>query len=242
VLWSLSGNECARCGAALVHAPEAAGDPHAIVGRESHIIARAPGGPRGRAAERNDLDRHENLILLCANCHAVVDAQPEHFPPETLGQMKAVHEHKIAARRDLVIPEFAIKGREKPVRLERIESGDSLLEMCARSFAWVYEKPSSLSSSQRQVVGDFMQSFSDWSEAYDEIGPKGQLEAGDALQGALAELRDEGMLVYAGTRNLTLEVEGSSCPWPEAVLKIVHKDDARTQAPQTQREPAGAAA
>ncbi|MGP0100070.1 MAG: HNH endonuclease signature motif containing protein [Solirubrobacteraceae bacterium] len=232
VLWTLAGNECARCGVALVHAPEAAGDPHAIVGRECHIVARAPSGPRGYAADRDNLDGHENLILLCANCHAMIDSQPELFPHEALRQMKAEHERRIAARGNRVVPEFTIKGRDKPVHLELVESGNALLEMCARSFAWAYEKPESLSPSQRQVVGDFMQSFSDWSEAYDEIGPKGQFEAGDALQDGLAELREEGLLVYATRRQLTLEVANASCAWPEAILKIVHGADALKQAPE----------
>lgn len=48
ILWSLSGNACARCGTSLVRAPDAVGDVHAIVGRECHIVAQAPGGPRGR--------------------------------------------------------------------------------------------------------------------------------------------------------------------------------------------------
>ena len=75
-----------------------------------------------------------------------------------------------------------------------------------------------------------MQSFSDWSEAYDEIGPKGQLEAGDALQDLLVELRDAGLLVYAATRQLTLKVADESCAWPEAFIKIVHEADALKQA------------
>jgi hypothetical protein len=242
VLWSLSGNECARCAAALVHPPEAAGDPHAIVGRECHIIAQAPSGPRGDAGERNELGGHENLVLLCANCHAVVDGQPEQFPPGTLRGIKAAHEAKIAARRNHDMPEVAIRGRGKSVRLSLIESGDSLLAMSGRSFAWAWEKPHRLSALQRQLVGDFMQSFSDWSEAYEEIGPRGQLEAGDALDGGLAELREEGLIVYAGVRLLTLEVADSSSPWPEAVIKIVHKADARAPDPKAPREPVNSAA
>lgn len=242
VLWSLSGNGCARCGAALVHPPEAAGDPHAIVGRECHIIAQAPSGPRGDAGERNELDGQQNLILLCANCHAVVDGHPERFPPETLRGIKAAHESKIAARRSRGMPEVAIRGRGKSVRLSLVESGDSLLEMSGRSFAWAWERPHRLSASQRQVIGDLMQSFSDWSEAYEEIGPRGQLEAGDAVDGRLAELREEGLVVYAGVRLLRLEVADSSSPWPEAVIKIVHEAEALTPESGAPSEPVNSAA
>lgn len=212
--------------------PEAAGDPHAIVGRECHIIAQAAGGPRGSADDRRNIDGHENLVLLCANCHAVVDAQAEHFPPNRLRQIKASHESKIAARRSRGLPDVAIRGRDAPVRLGLMESGDSLLEISARCFAWAWAKPSVLSSSQRRALGNFMQSFSDWAEPFEEIGPKGQLEAGEALDACLAELEDERLRVYAGMRTLRLEVDDSTSPWPEAVIKIVHADDALGQ-PQT---------
>jgi hypothetical protein len=140
------------------------------------------------------------------------------------------------------MPEVAIWGRGKSVRLSLIESGDSLLEMSGRSFAWTWDKPHRLSASQRQVIGDFMQSFSDWSEAYEEIGPKGQLEAGDALDGGLAELREEGLVVYAGVRLLRLEVADSSSPWPEAVIKIVHEAEALAPDSGAPSEPVNSAA
>jgi hypothetical protein len=98
VLWSLSGNASARCDEPFVRAPEAAHDSHAIVGRERHVIARSAGGPRGGSGPRVALDAYENLILLCANCHAIVDAQPERFTPNEARRIEAEHESKILAR------------------------------------------------------------------------------------------------------------------------------------------------
>jgi hypothetical protein len=226
VLWGLAGNACARCGIALVRTPEAVGDPHAIVGQECHITAQAPSGPRGQLGERDDLDGYANLILLCANCHAVVDAQAEQFPPETLRQIKQDHEQSIAARGAPSMPELTIRGRDKPVRLELIESGDRLLDICAHAFSWTYEKPECLSSSQRELVGDLLQSCRDWGEIYDEIGPKGHFDAGGMVHDQLTGLRDEGLVVYAARRPLTLNVADSSSPWPEAVVKIVYEREA----------------
>jgi hypothetical protein len=39
-------------------------------------------------------------------------------------------------------------------------------------------------------------------------------------------LRAEGLVVYATTRRLTLEVGADSSPWLEAVVKVVHARDA----------------
>ncbi|HEV2997484.1 MAG TPA: hypothetical protein VGX16_00130, partial [Solirubrobacteraceae bacterium] len=88
ILWSFSGNACAHCDTQLVMTPSAADDRHAIIGRECHIVAQAPSGPRGMDGSRQDLDGYDNLILLCANCHAHVDGQPARFPPEKLCELK----------------------------------------------------------------------------------------------------------------------------------------------------------
>jgi hypothetical protein len=69
-----------------------------------------------------------------------------------------------------------------------------------------------------------------WSEAYGEIGPKDHLEAGQQLQDQLDALREQALVVYAATRHLTLTGGvGKDAPWPEAVVKIVHEHEARTE-------------
>lgn len=95
-LFALSGNRCAfpKCGSAIVQA-------ETLVGEVCHIRAASPGGPRfeqGQSAE----DRHafENLILLCANHHAVVDHDPAAYSVERLLLMKADHEHGSTALAD----------------------------------------------------------------------------------------------------------------------------------------------
>lgn len=73
----------------------------AIVGRVCHIKAARPGGPRfdpGQTAQ----DRHgfDNLILLCANHHAIIDDDPEAYTVERLAKMKADHEGMSATLSD----------------------------------------------------------------------------------------------------------------------------------------------
>jgi HNH endonuclease len=229
VLWSLSANACARCHATLVRAPEATGDPHAVVGQECHIVAQAPSGPRGEKDSREDIDDYANLILLCANCHAVVDAQPEHFPPEELRRIKRTHEEQVAQRAGQSIPDISLRGRDRPLNLELVCSGDALLALLGPSFSWSYGIPDDLSELQRELLGDFLQACQDWSEAYGEIGPKDHLEAGRALQDRLDALREQELVVYAATRRLTL-TDGASreVPWPEVVVKIIHEREVRT--------------
>lgn len=66
-------------------------------GEIAHIIAASPGGPRGnKDVPVTNLGEGGNLILLCANCHTVVDKTPESHPVEMMlgwkQQRKAVVE------------------------------------------------------------------------------------------------------------------------------------------------------
>lgn len=91
-LYALSGNRCAypKCRVKIVE-----GD--AMVGAVCHIRAASLGGPRFDSSQTATL-RHslENLILLCANHHRVIDDDVEAYSVQRLEKMKADHENAVA--------------------------------------------------------------------------------------------------------------------------------------------------
>jgi hypothetical protein len=62
----------------------------------AHIVAFRPDGPRGRSnprpADINDLD---NLMLLCPQCHKLIDTRPGEYSREALEKFKQDHERRI---------------------------------------------------------------------------------------------------------------------------------------------------
>src|SRR4051794_25601487 len=96
-LWGRSGGVCARCEASLIE-PASPHDREALVGQECHIVSAAPTGPRHGPPPPGGYDALENLLLLCSNCHDLVDAQPHTFPAETLRELKARHERRVQER------------------------------------------------------------------------------------------------------------------------------------------------
>jgi hypothetical protein len=68
-------------------------DPVVVIGEIAHVAAIQDGGPRAApgmdAGQRNDYD---NLILLCRNCHAIIDGQPGAHSVERLNDLKSAHE------------------------------------------------------------------------------------------------------------------------------------------------------
>jgi SMODS-associated and fused to various effectors sensor domain/HNH endonuclease len=62
----------------------------------AHIVAFKPYGPRGRAGKRpNDINSVDNLMLLCSECHHLIDRRPDEFPREILEKYKRNHEERI---------------------------------------------------------------------------------------------------------------------------------------------------
>lgn len=64
-----------------------------IMAEVCHINARSSGGPRYDPSQTDkERNAYDNLILLCAEHHKLVDAQPQQYSAERLRAMKEVHE------------------------------------------------------------------------------------------------------------------------------------------------------
>jgi hypothetical protein len=87
-LFAVSGNRCAfpNCRTGIVN-------QETILGEICHIKSARPNGPRYDALQSAD-ERHgyDNLILLCANHHTVIDDDEEAYTVERLAKMKREHE------------------------------------------------------------------------------------------------------------------------------------------------------
>jgi hypothetical protein len=62
----------------------------------AHIIAQSQQGPRGSQVEdETQIDEFDNIILLCPNCHTLIDKNPSQFPIELLREWKRNHQSKV---------------------------------------------------------------------------------------------------------------------------------------------------
>ena len=92
-LFAMSGNKCAfpDC---QVHISEEDGT---IIGEVCHIEADKPGGPRYNSAQTDEKRQaFENLILMCANHHKVIDSNPGSYTVTRLKETKTSHELRYA--------------------------------------------------------------------------------------------------------------------------------------------------
>jgi hypothetical protein len=112
-LWGRAASRCAfrDCRQELIE-EMTAGDGSFAVGQEAHIIGRKSDGPRGKSdLTETQRDTYENLILLCARHHIIIDNDVNAYPMERLLSMKSDHELWVARQLDISYEEQAILER-----------------------------------------------------------------------------------------------------------------------------------
>jgi hypothetical protein len=97
-LWAKAGGRCEYrgCNEYLV-GDLVAGKEDGLYGFIAHIVADAPGGPRGDAVRSPQLAKSlANLMLMCAKHHKLIDVDaPDEHPESLLLEMKEAHEARI---------------------------------------------------------------------------------------------------------------------------------------------------
>lgn len=64
----------------------------------AHVFAANDGGPRANVAlTEEERGAFENLVMLCANCHTMVDKAPQAFPDTVMLRWKREHANKLQA-------------------------------------------------------------------------------------------------------------------------------------------------
>ena len=115
-LFAHSGGYCAKCRIAITIPNMVSGNP-TITGEVAHISGRLPSSPRYddtlSEAERCSYD---NLIVLCASCHKIIDEQYETYTIVYLKNMKRRHEAWVRESLEARIPGVAFTELESVLK------------------------------------------------------------------------------------------------------------------------------
>jgi hypothetical protein len=98
----------------------------AALGEKAHIVAFKKKGPRGQQGQRpKDINDVSNLMLLCRECHRLIDTRWQDYPRELLERFKAEHEERIR-RATAIGPErrSAMVLFQAPIRGQRVAISD----------------------------------------------------------------------------------------------------------------------
>lgn len=89
-VWGLFAGRCAICRERLIHAGE--NGERSLIGEIAHIVGKKPGSARSTSSMNVALrDDPDNLILLCAKHHKIVDDNPTQYPVEKLSEIRLHH-------------------------------------------------------------------------------------------------------------------------------------------------------
>lgn len=93
-LWGMSAGRCEICNK-LLYLDSYFGDD-ANFAEKAHIHAVGATGPRHRDdMTQDEINRIDNLMLLCEEHHHLIDTKPENYPGDYLVHQKAAHEDRI---------------------------------------------------------------------------------------------------------------------------------------------------
>ena len=216
-LWARSGNRCALCRKELVRNDIDDLDG-ALVGEEAHIVASSPGGPRYERLDPRVRDGHANVILLCANDHTEVDAQPTRYTVEGLQTLKRQHERWVATQ----LSERPSGGSSSAALAIQIQSGSEIWDLVCGAFAYECGSPEGLTDEDAELIDQVLQTFTDWGDIATEVVTRGfraVREGKRALQAELDALTAAGFVVLGGERQGRWA--GGTLTGKIAVLEIV---------------------
>jgi len=234
LLWARSGNRCAICKSFLVVEGENEGET-ALLGQECHLVARSPVGPRGDGERPVEIDGCDNLILLCANDHRLIDELPDMYTVERLKHAKKSHEAWLAS---IGTQTHLHQVRIRPTSnlsatwLAHVKSSRELIDYVRGACAGDYDHDRLQRRAEVELVGDFLQELQDL-DVYRDLGPRERVRTEFYIDELLEKLEDAGFLAYAGRVENTLEVNGTEQPWPVAIVRVIRANNPAIQGVDT---------
>jgi hypothetical protein len=183
-LWQRCGNRCAKCRGEL-HEDATAYDDPSILGQECHIVGDKPGSARfNDPLPQEQRHLYHNLIILCTECHKIVDDQESTYSVDYLRQLKAEHEQWV---RETLGPGDPAKERDEVTYANIID------EWCRRADLehWKATASNVLSDGQPKVLKedyDRFQELASW--LFSRVWPHRYPELRAAFENFTAVLHD----------------------------------------------------
>jgi hypothetical protein len=167
-LWAKSGNRCIICRNELVQ-PSESSDGNVILGEECHIISEKVRGPRGEIYFDKDFDHYDNLILLCAKDHKIIDEPNRVYSVEKLRRLKADHENWVKVTLENDVLAFT-NDRYNIKSLPKITSGKQVIDLIDGSKLFEFEQIEIENAEEISYIGGLFEELKDYGDIFSDIG------------------------------------------------------------------------
>lgn len=228
ILWGKSGNKCAICKQELVREDNFQSN-YSIIGEECHIISGKKNGPRyDPSFPVEKLDSYENLILLCASDHKMIDDFSEIYTVEKLRQIKEQHEKWVSKNiyGEDMVPKIKLIKQKIPDYLIQINSGKELLNITEGAHAFSYDYDNIEKEEELRIISSFLDDVYDWGDLAYELGPGANLKIEYDFTKYIETLSKYGLSVFGGRIVEIFEKEdGKIFDWITAIIKVLHANN-----------------
>lgn len=228
ILWGKSGNKCAICKQELVREDNFQSN-YSIIGEECHIISGKKNGPRyDPSFPVEKLDSYENLILLCASDHKMIDDFSEIYTVEKLRQIKEQHEKWVSKNiyGEDMVPKIKLIKQKIPDYLIQINSGKELLNIIEGAHAFSYDYDNIEKEEELRIISSFLDDVYDWGDLAYELGPGANLKIEYDFTKYIETLSKYGLSVFGGRIVKIFEKEdGKIFDWITAIIKVLHANN-----------------
>lgn len=194
ILWSKSGNRCAICKKQLVQNMHPI-EGNFILGEECHIISSKENGPRGKVKVLKDFDVYENLILLCANDHKLIDEFPDTFTFEVINSVKINHENWIESVIDNDLEAYARSVNNIEI-LDEIDSRPQLEQVLANVHFVYFDVSSIIDMARCELVSGFFDDLRDFVDIYADISFSNKNIYLNEYMSIIKRLKEDGILIF----------------------------------------------
>lgn len=207
-------------------------DDDSVIGEECHIVSPRPKGPRHKdVCPLEELDKYENLILLCRIHHKMIDDQCETYSIEVLKQIKKNHERWVSEK-------LTEDDKQKPIKiirpkkstadsyLARVISASDLLAIVSNAYGFDFDNEDLHSDDEVKMIGEFLQELQVYGDSSADLDPLEQVRAKKEIQDKMRELETKGFWIFAKREKAV--ISGGSLPdssWPIAVIRIHRKSN-----------------
>ena len=242
ILWARSGSRCAFCREQFV-VERTAKDSESVVAAECHIVSPKPAGPRHDPAFPADaFDALDNLILLCATHHKMIDDQAETYSATVVRSIKQNHEVWVDTklRDEPTLPPIRVRRvRENiPTHLARIRIGKELLEIASGASAHSFDHEHDLSENEVKLVGEFVQEITDWVDLSSDLEPIDRVRTAKRVQDLIYHLEASGFSVFAAREMRRIEGGiGAPSNFPVLHLSVVRASNPNIQYAEPNKQP-----
>lgn len=224
ILWGRAASRCCYCKQELI-IDKSDKDPHSVIGEECHIHGRRPDSARySEDLAKDQIDKDDNLILLCRIHHKLVDDQPIKYTVTFLKNLKLKHENWVKSALNIVDAENSEWSFHF---LNRVRTGKELMMHFSGTHSGIFDNDEPLNQVEAEELSDFMQEVQDVADVGDDVdlGEKTRWEWRISEQ--IRKLEEYEFLVFAKKSMQTVNLNNRIVnDWEVSVLKVAKSNTA----------------